>query len=76
MYRFLLHVTYAYGLPICKPIEQEIKRRGYQVKWFSEMEQSSCLLRESGNLLATPQAVIDYEPHIILSATNIVPDFF
>lgn len=76
MYRFLLHVTYAYGLPICKPLEEEIKKRGYQVKWFSEMEQSSCLLRDSGDLLLTPQDVIDYEPHIILSATNIVPDFF
>jgi len=76
MYRFLLHVTYAYGLPICKPLEQEIKRRGYQVKWFSEMEQSSCLLQDSGDLLKTPQEVIDYEPHIVLSATNIVPDFF
>lgn len=76
MYRFLLHVTYAYGLPICNPLEQEIKRRGYEVKWFSEMEQSSCLLRDSGNLLLTPQAVIDYNPHVVLSATNIVPDFF
>jgi CDP-glycerol glycerophosphotransferase (TagB/SpsB family) len=76
MYRFLLHVTYAYGLPICKPLEQEIKRRGYEVKWFSEMEQSSCLLRDTGDLLLTPQDVIDYEPHIVLSATNIVPDFF
>ncbi len=76
MYRFLLHVTYAYGLPICKPLEQEIKSRGYDVKWFSEMEQSSCLLRDSGDLLLTPQDVIDYEPHVVLSATNIVPDFF
>ncbi|GGY64438.1 CDP-glycerol--glycerophosphate glycerophosphotransferase [Cellvibrio zantedeschiae] len=76
MYRFLLHVTYAYGLPICKPLEQEIKRLGYQVKWFSEMEQSSCLLRDTGDLLITPQDVIDYEPHVVLSATNIVPDFF
>lgn len=76
MYRFLLHVTYAYGLPICRPLEQEIKSRGYEVKWFSEMEQSSDLLRDSGNLLLTPQAVIDYEPHVVLSATNTVPDFF
>ena len=76
MYRFLLHVTYAYGLPICKPLEEEIKKRGYEVKWFSEMEQSSYLLRDSGDLLLTPQDVIDYEPHVVLSATNIVPDFF
>lgn len=76
MYRFLLHVTYAYGLPICKPLEQELKNRGYEVKWFSEMEQSSCLLRNSGDLLASAQDVIDYEPHVVLSATNIVPDFF
>jgi CDP-glycerol glycerophosphotransferase (TagB/SpsB family) len=76
MYRFLLHVTYAYGLPICKPLEQEIKRRGHVVKWFSEMEQSSGLLRDSGDLLSSPQDVIDYHPHVVLSATNIVPDFF
>lgn len=76
MYRFLLHVSYAYGLPICQPLEQEIKQRGYKVKWFSEMEQSSCLLQDGDKLLRTPQEVIAYQPHVVLSATNIVPDFF
>ncbi|RYY01846.1 MAG: CDP-glycerol glycerophosphotransferase [Gammaproteobacteria bacterium] len=76
MYRFLLHVSYAYGLPICRPLEQEIKRRGYEVKWFSELEETSKLFQSDDGLLKTVQDVIQYKPHIVLSATNNVPDFF
>jgi len=76
MYRFLLHVSYAYGLPICRPLEQEIRRRGYEVKWYSELEETSRLLVDENQLLKTPQSVIDYQPHVVLSATNTVPDFF
>ena len=76
MYRFLLHVSYAYGLPICRPLEQEIERQGYEVKWFSELEETAELLNKNTNLLKTARDVIAYAPHIILSATNAVPDFF
>jgi len=75
MYRFLLHVSYAYGLPICRPLEQEIERQGYEVKWFSEIEETAELL-SNNNLLKTVRDVIAYDPHIVLSATNNVPDFF
>ena len=76
MYRFLLHVSYAYGLPICRPLELEIQRRGYEVKWFSELEETSQLFDVSTPALKTVQGVIAYDPHIVLSATNNVPDFF
>lgn len=75
-YKFLLHISHAYGVPICSPLEQEIIRRGYEVKWFSEVDESISLLKERDNILTSPQDVMAYGPHIVLSAANDVPDFF
>jgi len=76
MYRFLLHVSYSYGLPICRPLEKEIRRRGYEVKWFSELDETSKFFSADDQVLTKPLDVINYQPHVVLSATNIVPDFF
>lgn len=75
-YKFLLHISHAYGIPICSPIEQEITRRGHEVRWFSEVDESISLLQGRDNLLTRPQDVMNYAPHVVLSAANDVPDFF
>lgn len=76
MYRFLLHISYAYGLPICRPLEAEIQARGYEVRWFVELDETKKLLTNNDVALNSPQDVIQYQPHVVLSATNLVPDFF
>jgi hypothetical protein len=75
-YKFLLHISHAYGVPICSPLEQEIVRRGHEVMWFSEVDETISLLQGRANLLASPQEVVNYSPHVVLSAANDVPDFF
>ncbi len=75
-YRFLIHISYAYGIPIGKPLEAEILRRGYEVRWFAEEKETQKYFPDSQHVLNTAQAVIEYNPHIVLCASNTVPDFF
>ena len=35
-YRFLIYISYTYAFPIGEPLEKEIKKRGYEVKWFAD----------------------------------------
>lgn len=75
-FRFLLHVSYAYGIPVCLPIEEELIKRGYEVKWFAEEEDAAQLLSLKNNLLSRAQEVMQYQPDFVLCASNTVPYFF
>ncbi|EDP71891.1 hypothetical protein FBALC1_12357 [Flavobacteriales bacterium ALC-1] len=74
-YKFLIYISYSYAVPIGNPLESEILNRGYAVKWFSDLEDGKNALQSKTNFLDTINDVIDYEPHIVLAATNDVPDF-
>lgn len=74
-YRFLIYISHNYALPIGKPLQEEIKRRGYEVKWFSELDPPKEYFPEAGDLLPDIKKVIDYAPHIVLTITNVVADF-
>ena len=76
MKRFLIHISHGYSVPIGKPLQKEIKRRGYEVKWFSELESAKSYLTSEETLLNTVQEVMDYNPEIVLVATDAVPHFF
>tara|TARA_R110002049_G_scaffold253508_1_gene428857 strand:- start:42 stop:1055 length:1014 start_codon:yes stop_codon:yes gene_type:complete len=56
-------------------LEQEIIKQGYTVKWFSDLEQGVNALTDRTNVLETIHDVISYNPDIILTATDSVPDF-
>jgi len=75
MYKFLIYISYSYALPIGTPLEKEILKRGYQVKWFSDHEDGKLAIRSKLNYLEKIQDVVNYNPDIILSASDIVPDF-
>ena len=76
MYKFLIYISYSYAIPIGKPLEDEIKKRGYQVKWFSDHKAAKIKLID-GNFAVLPdiREVLAYKPDIVLTATNDVPDF-
>jgi CDP-glycerol glycerophosphotransferase (TagB/SpsB family) len=74
-YRFLLYISYSYSIPIGNPIETEIKRRGYEVKWFSDEPDGSHALEGKENALHSIKEVLDFNPHILLVSTDNVPDF-
>lgn len=76
MYRFLIYISYPYSLPIGWPLEQEIKSRGDQVCWFSDVQETKKHFKKGETLLEDVQAVLDYNPHVVLTATDQVADFF
>lgn len=76
MYKFLIYISHPYSIPIGKPLQAEIERRGYEVFWFSELEYTKKYFVGNEKILNTVQEVLDYKPHIVLTATDSVADFF
>jgi CDP-glycerol glycerophosphotransferase (TagB/SpsB family) len=74
-YKFLIYISYSYALPIGMPLETEIIKHGSIVKWFSDLDDGKTALQGKTNVLNTIHDVVNYEPHIVLGATNDVPDF-
>ena len=74
--RFLLYTSYAYGLPILRPIAVELERKGYQVAWYIEDEVSQTKLLKTDTLLKNRKEVLSFMPSIIFTAANEVPHFF
>lgn len=74
-YRFLIYISHTYALPIGKPLQAEIKRRGFEVKWFSELDPPKEFFPEAGDLIPNIEKVIEYRPHIVLTITDVVADF-
>lgn len=74
-YKFLIYISYSYALPIGNPLEKEILSRGDCVMWYSDLNDGNEALKGKPNVLNTIQDVVKYEPHIVLTATNDVPDF-
>lgn len=75
LYKFLIYISYSYALPIGNPLEEEILKRGYEVKWFCDNDAEKQSIRHKNNALETIEDVVAYEPHIVLTATDTVPDF-
>lgn len=76
MYKFLIYISYPYSIPIGSPIQKEIERQGYQVCWFSDLEDTKRYFKNNEKVLNSVQEVMDYNPDIVLTATDVVADFF
>ena len=74
-YRFLIYISYTYAFPIGEPLEKEIQKRGYEVKWFADEPETQRKFSKDKDVLNNIQEVISYDPHIILSITNTIADF-
>ncbi len=73
-YRFLIYISYNYSIPIGEPLETELLKREYSVKWFCDLG-SLKELEQNEYVLNSIEEVLDYQPHIILTITDKVPDF-
>ena len=74
-YRFLIYISHSYALPIGGPLQTEILKRGFDVKWFSDEEYTKAYFPEHGELLNTVEKAIEYDPHVVLTINDSVPDF-
>ncbi|MFN4764312.1 CDP-glycerol glycerophosphotransferase family protein [Gillisia sp. Q332] len=75
-YRFLIYISHSYALPIGEPLQKELLKRGFEVKWFADEEYTKAFFPEYGKLLNTVQNAIEYNPHVVLTINDSVPDFF
>ncbi len=75
-YKFLIYISYSYAIPIGNPLEEEINKRGYSVYWFSDLEEGAKALKSKKNVFYNIREAISYNPDIILTVTDSVPDFF
>lgn len=73
---FLLYISYDYGFPIVRPLQDEILKRGHKVAWFIEIEESKKKLKPTEALLNTVEEVMVFKPNAVLVACNEVPHFF
>lgn len=76
MKHFLIYISQPYSIPIGRPLQKEIKKRGYQVKWFCDEVGTSSYLSKDELVLESIEKVKAYNPDVVLVATNVVPDFF
>jgi len=74
-YRFLIYINHDYAIPIGLPLQEEIQKRGYIAKWFSGMDAPKKLFPENGDLIESIDGILKYDPHIVLTITDSVPDF-
>lgn len=74
-YKFLIYISHSYSIPIGKPLEKEILSRDHQVMWFSDTDEGKRKLKLFDNVFDDIKQVVDYQPHIVLVATNTVADF-
>ncbi|MDT0643879.1 CDP-glycerol glycerophosphotransferase family protein [Zunongwangia sp. F363] len=74
-YRFLIYISYSYAFPIGEPLEEEILRRGYEVKWFADEEETRRKFSNEKEVVPDIREAIRYQPHIVLSITDSIADF-
>lgn len=73
---FLFFCSQAYAIPILRPLEAEIKRRGDQVAWYLENSCASQALDGSDRRLATKEEVKEWNPIAVFAPGDYTYDFF
>ena len=70
MYKFLIYISHPYSIPIGKPLQAEIERRGYEVFWFSELEYTKKYFPENEKILKFED---DHRRHIQKLKGHLLP---
>lgn len=75
MKHFLIYISQSYSIPIGVPLQEEIEKRGFTVKWFCDEVDTQKAFTDKERLLNDIDDVVHYKPDVVLVATNEVPDF-
>ncbi len=76
MKKFLIYISQSYSIPIGKPLQAEIEKRGFSVRWFCDEEETKSYLSSKEKLLNRVEEVLEFNPDVVLVITNVVADFF
>jgi len=66
MKRFLIYISEAYGIPIGIPLENEIEKRGYEVKWFCDEPGMEDTFSSHEIVLINVNEVMVFNPDVVL----------
>ena len=61
-YKFLIYYSYNYAIPVGMPLQEEILKRGYEVKWFTYIPASKKNFPSDAEMLNSIEEVIKYNP--------------
>ena len=74
--RYLFFISQDYSFPILRPLQQEILRRGEDIKWFLYGDEINFdFLHADEEGLLDIQDVVDYNPDAVFVPGNVVPSF-
>ncbi len=77
--RYLFLVSVAYSFPVLRPLQRAIRERGDEVRWFFDEESGlEAMLDddEQGDILASAQEVVEYDPAAVFTCGNHSYHFF
>ncbi|KGJ89288.1 CDP-glycerol--glycerophosphate glycerophosphotransferase [Thalassotalea sp. ND16A] len=75
--RYLFYVTLSYSYSVLRPIEVELKQRGYQVAWFiPKGAEAEKYIGADDTLFQQVKQVKQYQADAVLAPGNYIPDFF
>jgi hypothetical protein len=74
--RYLFFISQNYSFPVLRPLQDAIKLRGDEVKWFLYGDEINFdYLSSSETQLLTVEDVIYFNPHAVFVPGNVVPSF-
>ena len=73
---FLFFCSHGYAIPILRPLEEEIRRRGDETAWFLEPSCNDDLLNANDIRLTTVKEVKKWNPEAVFAPGTFVYDFF
>ncbi len=76
MKHYLFFCTHSYAIPILRPLEAAIKKRGGEVAWYLEKSCPSTLLNDSDRQLSSLKEVRRWNPVAVFAPGNYIYDFF
>jgi len=76
MKKFLIYISQSYSIPIGRPLQSEIEKRGFIVKWFCDEEATRKHLSSNESTLTSVEEVLKFRPDVVLVSSNVVPNFF
>lgn len=75
MKRYLLFGNLPYALPILRPVQDAIRARGGETRWFFHGDGAQYLKPDEARL-ATARDVVAFAPEAVIAPGNWVPHFF
>ncbi|GFD93587.1 CDP-glycerol--glycerophosphate glycerophosphotransferase [Alteromonas sp. KUL156] len=74
--RFLLYISQNYSFEILRPLQQEMRSAGHEVKWFVEgNDVNTSLFHEDEEVFPSIKEVIHFNPDASFVPGNLIPSF-